>query len=153
MEICTRQKVLHHYQFSNLSPKLCENCSFPQNFHTRKLGEITVFLQCKELSYLITVIAPCSDSPRHHQKNFLMRFSIVIAVNFVQLVVGRIALVFITVYSFMIIKQKFYNWNMQKYFKYLFLMYILGILFSNCNLALTRLHFHVYSYFMPNQNE
>ena len=24
-------------------PKLCGNCSFPQNFHTTKLGEITVF--------------------------------------------------------------------------------------------------------------
>ena len=24
-------------------PRLCGNCSFPQNFHTRKLGEITVF--------------------------------------------------------------------------------------------------------------
>ena len=29
-------------------PKLCRNCSFPQNFHTRKLGKITVFfpVQC-----------------------------------------------------------------------------------------------------------
>ena len=26
-------------------PKLCGNCVFPQNFHTRKLGKITVFLQ------------------------------------------------------------------------------------------------------------
>ena len=24
-------------------PKLCGNCAFPQNFHTRKLGENTVF--------------------------------------------------------------------------------------------------------------
>ena len=24
-------------------PKLCGNCTFPQNFHTMKLGEITVF--------------------------------------------------------------------------------------------------------------
>ena len=24
-------------------PKLCGNCAFPQNFHTRKSGEITVF--------------------------------------------------------------------------------------------------------------
>ena len=24
-------------------PKLCGNCAFAQNFHTRKLGEITVF--------------------------------------------------------------------------------------------------------------
>ena len=24
-------------------PKLCGNCAFPQNFRTRKLGEITVF--------------------------------------------------------------------------------------------------------------
>ena len=26
------------------SPKLCVNCAFSQNFHTRKFGEITVFL-------------------------------------------------------------------------------------------------------------
>ena len=25
------------------SPELCGNCVFPQNFYTRKLGEITVF--------------------------------------------------------------------------------------------------------------
>ena len=24
-------------------PKLCGNCGFPRNFHTRKSGEITVF--------------------------------------------------------------------------------------------------------------
>ena len=27
----------------HLCPKLCRNCVFPQNFHIRKLGEITVF--------------------------------------------------------------------------------------------------------------
>ena len=26
-----------------ICPKLCGNCAFPQNFHTRKLGEITAF--------------------------------------------------------------------------------------------------------------
>ena len=26
-------------------PKLCRNCAFPQNFHTKKLGEIMVLLQ------------------------------------------------------------------------------------------------------------
>ena len=26
-----------------IRPILCGNCAFPQNFHTRKLGEITVF--------------------------------------------------------------------------------------------------------------
>ena len=31
-------------QFRVIRPKLCKNCDFPQkNFHTRKLGEITVF--------------------------------------------------------------------------------------------------------------
>ena len=28
--------------FLTNSPKLCGNCAFPQNFHTRKLGEISV---------------------------------------------------------------------------------------------------------------
>ena len=27
-----------------IGPKLCGNCAFAQNFHSRKLGEITVFL-------------------------------------------------------------------------------------------------------------
>ena len=26
-----------------IPPKLCGNCAFPQNFHTRKLGEIVAF--------------------------------------------------------------------------------------------------------------
>ena len=30
-------------QFRAIRPKLCGNCAFPQNLHTRKLGEITVF--------------------------------------------------------------------------------------------------------------
>ena len=29
--------------FGEIRPKLCGNCALPQNFHTRKLGEITVF--------------------------------------------------------------------------------------------------------------
>ena len=32
-------------------------------------------------------------------------------------------------------------------------MYVLGLLFCNCNFALIRLYFHVKSYFMPNQNK
>ena len=30
--------------------KLCGNCAFPQNFHTRELGEITVFFVVKDHS-------------------------------------------------------------------------------------------------------
>ena len=29
-------------------PKLCGNCAYPQNFHTRKLGEIAVFYPMHE---------------------------------------------------------------------------------------------------------
>ena len=29
--------------WKGIRPKLCGNCAFPQNFHTRKLGEITDF--------------------------------------------------------------------------------------------------------------
>ena len=45
----------------------------------------------KELSQLITAITPCSDSLRQHQKNFLMRSSLAVAVTSVELVLGRIA--------------------------------------------------------------
>ena len=32
-----------------IRPKLCGNCAFPQNFQTRKLGEIKVFTQWLQL--------------------------------------------------------------------------------------------------------
>ena len=32
-----------YVQFWAIRPKLCGNCAFPQNFHTKKLGEITAF--------------------------------------------------------------------------------------------------------------
>ena len=32
----------HSFRIVSNHPKLCGNCAFPQNFHTRKLGEITV---------------------------------------------------------------------------------------------------------------
>ena len=32
------------FKFHLIHPKLCRNCAFPQNFHTRILGEITKFL-------------------------------------------------------------------------------------------------------------
>ena len=34
----------HSGKTQAIRPKLCGNCAFPQNFHTRKLGEITVLL-------------------------------------------------------------------------------------------------------------
>ena len=36
---CLRLKI---FKWKNL-PKLCEDCAFPQNFHTRKSGEIVAF--------------------------------------------------------------------------------------------------------------
>ena len=30
-------------EFRAIRPKLCGNCAFPQNFHTRKLSEFSVF--------------------------------------------------------------------------------------------------------------
>ena len=32
--------------------KLCKNCAFPQNFHTKKLGEITIFYALLIFTYL-----------------------------------------------------------------------------------------------------
>ena len=42
-------------QFRANPPKLCGNCAFPQNFHTRKLGEITPF-------FAVFIIVFLSDS-------------------------------------------------------------------------------------------
>ena len=50
--------MLAGYECSNTSlrkipyrPKLCGNCAFPQNFHTMKLGEITVFYAVPEKKF------------------------------------------------------------------------------------------------------
>ena len=37
-------------QFRVNRPKLCKNCAFPQNFHTRKLDDITVLYAVKAMS-------------------------------------------------------------------------------------------------------
>ena len=36
-------------QFWANSPKLCGKCAFPQNFHTRKVGEITLFFAVEKI--------------------------------------------------------------------------------------------------------
>ena len=40
--------------FGQICPKLCENCAFSQNFHSRKLGEITVFCTVSGLTIFIS---------------------------------------------------------------------------------------------------
>ena len=37
------QKGTVSAEFRAIRPKLCGNCAYPQNFHTKKLGEIAVF--------------------------------------------------------------------------------------------------------------
>ena len=46
-----------------LAQKLCGNCAFPQNFHTRKLGEITIFLVVlqQKLHKLEAAVCRCSS--------------------------------------------------------------------------------------------
>ena len=40
-------------------PKIYGNCAFPQTFHTRKLGEFIVFMQCMpEYGFYLTSIIP-----------------------------------------------------------------------------------------------
>ena len=46
MEILWKRIVSAEFQV--IRTKLCGNCAFPQNFQTRKLGEINVF--CAMLS-------------------------------------------------------------------------------------------------------
>ena len=42
---CGKKQFPHSF---GQRPKLCENRAFPQNFHTRKLGEITIFYAVEE---------------------------------------------------------------------------------------------------------
>ena len=40
-KFCGKARFPHRFRASR--PKLCRDCAFPQNFHTKKSGEITVF--------------------------------------------------------------------------------------------------------------
>ena len=77
-------------EFRANRPKLCENCAFLQNFHTRKLGEISVSYAVYVLSNWTTIISsndvilvwPCdnwitgsySDETRFSSKIYFMFF-------------------------------------------------------------------------------
>ena len=56
-------------QSFEICPKLCGNSAFPQNFHTKKLGEIMVIYAVKEF---------CSECDVHkrEQANDLLSFHI-----------------------------------------------------------------------------
>ena len=51
MEILWKDTV--SAEFWAIHPKLCGNSAFPQNSHTRKLGEITVFYAANLEIYLV----------------------------------------------------------------------------------------------------
>ena len=57
----TKTKTISHCV--KYRPKLCGNCAFPQNFHTRRSGEITIF-------YAVPVIVGVL---RDH-RNMLMKY-------------------------------------------------------------------------------
>ena len=42
-KFCEKARFPNSFGQFATRPKLCGNCAFPQNFHTRKLGEITAF--------------------------------------------------------------------------------------------------------------
>ena len=48
-KFCGKAQLPHSFA---IRPKLCGSCAIPQNFHTRKLGEITVF-------YAVDTTLPC----------------------------------------------------------------------------------------------
>ena len=95
-------------------------------------GQKLVF-RTKELSQLTTVISSCSDSPR---KECSSAFFSCCRRHLCTACCRQDGFVFITACSFTIIKQIFYNCNEQKYFKsFLILIYIPGLVLSNCKLA------------------
>ena len=49
--------------------KLCGNCAFPQNFHTRKLGEITVFNVVRGSKITTWVQVDSNQELPHSQQN------------------------------------------------------------------------------------
>ena len=51
MEILRKATVSAY--FRAIRSKLCGNCAFPQNLHTKKLGEITVFYAMRVKPYYL----------------------------------------------------------------------------------------------------
>ena len=43
------QKIPYFHLISCGKAQLCGNCAFPQNFHIRKLGEITLFFAVSDI--------------------------------------------------------------------------------------------------------
>ena len=50
--LCEQRKIFKLRLAILQRPKLCENCSFPQNFHTKNLGEIKAFYAMNGSSYV-----------------------------------------------------------------------------------------------------
>ena len=50
-------------QFPHSFGRIAQNCAFPQNSHTRKLGENAVFFGSMEMSRKIKIFAVISASP------------------------------------------------------------------------------------------
>ena len=56
--------------FIGFRPKLCGNCSFLQNYHTKKLGEITVFYAVIDDDYW-TIFSVVDKFSANHIKYYL----------------------------------------------------------------------------------
>ena len=50
-KFCGKAQFPHSF----VRPKLCRNCAFPQNFHTRKLGETAVFFAVELLKLIVSL--------------------------------------------------------------------------------------------------
>ena len=78
--VCVKYRILSNFlvckflwkgtvsvEFWEIRPKLCGNCVFPQNFHTRNFGEISVFYAVSDYSvHLVpTHIAAIQNVDKH----------------------------------------------------------------------------------------
>ena len=64
MEILWKDTVTAYFLVNR--PKLCGNCAFPQNFHTRKLGEITLF-------YAVVMLQKLQKTLKNDSESFLIK--------------------------------------------------------------------------------
>ena len=69
---CDR-KIKQHFVAAIL-PKLCRNCAFPQNFHIKKLGQITHFAHCLQLK--------SHPFPLKYNKNYLIKLAIYLSISY-----------------------------------------------------------------------
>ena len=72
-KFCEKAEVPHSFGRIANRPKICRNCAFPQNFNTRKLGEIAlVFFVVWSKNHHQTANSRCNEIHKFSRKSVVL---------------------------------------------------------------------------------